>query len=985
MTDPKKSAQSISEERRLEILDEYGILDTAPEEEFEEIARLAAQICKAPIALITFIDGTRQWNKSRHGLALTEIPLHDSICAKAALNAGFSVFEDIASHPDLLSIPLVQSPPAIRFYASVTLRGKSLRPNSEMIEAPLGTLCVMDTCARPLTAEQRSGLETLGRQVIAQLNLRRAVRETRRERDQSQAALRDSEAFYHLLVESLPQNIFRKDLNGKFTFANSRFCATVGKPLDQVIGRTDFDLFPRDLAKKYQSDDQALLESRQPFETIERNQVPGEGVMHVHVIKTPLYDSSGTVVGVQGIFWDETDAVKAREMLAYERDLLRAMLQNIPDCIYFKDRESRFLACSQSLARKLGVARPDEVLGKTDFDFFHQQHAENAFADEQNILKTGQPMIAKSEHETSKHGVEAWVLSTKVPLTNASGEIIGTFGISKDITAFKETEAQLAVARDAALESARLKSEFLANMSHEIRTPMNAIIGMTGLLLETPLVSEQLDFAETIRDSADGLLNIINDILDFSKIEAGKLEIENIDFELTEVVEGTVEMLAEGAQAKQIEFVSWIHPDVPLCIRADPGRIRQVLINLIGNALKFTDKGEVLITVRKAADSPKGVTLRFEVKDTGIGIREEAQPCIFEAFTQADGSTTRKYGGTGLGLAITRQLVELMGGHIGFESKPGAGSLFWFELPVERAPLSAEPLRDAHARLEGLRVLIVDDNATNRKILQHQLLAWRMRNDAAESGAEALGLLKTAIAQGDPYQIGILDMQMPEMDGIALATEIKGNPLFADVKLVMLTSLGYGLRESASKEAGISAYLVKPVKQSRLFDILATTVGSPSETFQTARRTQIPTPATLLPSRRRLRILLAEDNAVNQKVALRQLQKLGYQAEAVGNGLEVLSAVERITYDVILMDCQMPEMDGYEATRRFRENESTSKTTVSGPGRTYIIAMTANALSGDREKCLNCGMDDYVSKPVRIDHLEAALIRAAVSLQVGSD
>jgi PAS domain S-box-containing protein len=837
---------------------------------------------------------------------------------------------------------------------------------------PIGVLCVMDVQARTLSSEQVNALQTLARQVMAQLEVRRANHELRQKHAELENALGVSEAFYHSLVETIPQNIFRKDLRGRFTFANSRFCETVKRKPAEIIGKTDFDLFPPELASKYQQDDRRVIEQKLPLSAIEQHKDADGGTLYVKVIKSPLVGPGGGLTGIQGIFWDETERYKAEEALAYERDLLRAMLDNIPDSIYFKDRDSRFLAMSRSLAIRLGLNSPEDAVGKRDRDFFGEAHAGEAFRDEQHILRTGQPIVGKMEREVWGEGRERWVLTTKVPLKNRQGEITGTFGISKDITELKEAEAELGRARDAALESARLKSEFLANMSHEIRTPLNAVIGMTGLLLDTVLTEDQRDFSETIRNSADALLNIINDILDFSKIEAGKMPIEMIDFDLTEVVEGTAELLAESAQQKEVELATWIHEEVPRHLRGDPGRIRQILTNLIGNAVKFTEKGEVVLHVSKVSDQEGKIVLRFTVRDTGIGIAPEAQGRIFYAFVQADGSTTRRYGGTGLGLAISRQLVELMHGEIGFESTQGKGSTFWFTLPLEQQSEQA-PKRGIASTLEEFRILVVDDNETNREIVHHQVISWKMRNGSASSGQNALKVLEEAAAAGDPYHLAILDMQMPEMDGLSLARAIKSSSTISKTQLVMLTSLGFLPEERRWREAGIAAYLIKPVKEARLFDTLVSVLRGSAQ----ARRGQGTNTAVTDLNRRSIRVLVAEDNIVNQKVALRQLQKLGYSADAVANGLEVLQAIKQIPYDLILMDCQMPELDGYETTRIIRAEEH--RKARSGR-RLFIVAMTANALAGDREECISAGMDDYISKPVRMDEIDAAISRGLKNL-----
>jgi len=682
---------------------------------------------------------------------------------------------------------------------------------------------------------------------------------------------------------------------------------------------------------------------------------------------SPLCDAGGNIIGLTVFVTDITKRKKAQ----VEVNNLRAAVEQSANTIIITGPNGVIEYVNPAFQSNTGYSA-DEVIGRTPRILKSGEQDKDYYLNLWATISSGQ--IWKGQfHNRRKDGSLFNLWATISPVFDESGGIVRYIGVQEDINELKNMEASLREALDRAEEATLAKSEFLANMSHEIRTPINGIMGMTDLLLDTRQTGDQREYTEAIHSCGDSLLSLINDILDFSKVEAGQLVLEALDFDIRTTVEDSLEILAVKAQQKGIDVVCMISEDVPEILRGDPGRLRQILFNLVGNAIKFTSRGGVTVRAGLQDESETSVTLSFSVEDTGIGIPPDKQEAVFSKFIQADPSTSREFGGTGLGLAICRQLIHLFQGEIQVASEEGRGSTFSFTVVFEKPPAGSIQPTQKEADLSGVKVLVTDDFETNRILVTNLLKSWGCRFAEAPDGPSALALLKQAVHEHDPFAAALLDMQMPAMDGAELGRRIKGDEEIKSTRLVMLTSLGK--RGDAERLAGVgfSGYLPKPIRPVLLRKCLALVLGRKEPVG--SERDLITRHTVAEAARKRLRVLVAEDNTTNRIIAVKMLEKLGHMAEAVANGQEVIDSLRRIPYDLVLMDCQMPGIDGFAATRIIRDPGSN----VLNP-RIPIIALTAHAMKGDRDLCIEVGMNDYVSKPTNVHDLAAAIERCLSSV-----
>lgn len=786
-----------------------------------------------------------------------------------------------------------------------------------------------------------------------------------RQRAERELRRREVEASRLAMVASrTDQMVLILDTLGRIEWANDAVMRFSGIGIEEMRGRLAHTLMlGRDTdAHSIQTMADAIVRGEPcKIEFIALARSGEERVLEVE--GQPLRDDHGRYFQYALISPDITERKRTEAALRESAEYFRALFDESPVPSTILSAEHRIVRVNSAYTRLLGYST-DQVVGRDPITFIHPEEVDSAYLLRNEMDRAVERAQFTFERRILRSdGDVVWVRGHSVRFCDASGERF-RLTMLENITDAKESERVLRDAKELAESASRAKSQFLANMSHEIRTPMNGVLGMTELLLGTQLTDKQRRFADAVYRSGETLLEIINDILDFSKIEAGKFELESVDFNLRTVVEDVFEMLAPRAHQKRIELASRIGPEVPTVARGDPTRIRQVLTNLVGNALKFTETGEVVVTVSAQPDEARH-RVYFEVRDTGIGMRAEALQRLFRVFMQADQSMSRRYGGTGLGLAISKQLVELMGGSISVESHFGEGSTFRFDVPLAAGdPGIVVPPSDLQL-LHGKRVILVEDNITNRSILEMQLKAVGMDVATADHGATALELMRAAARAGTGFDIAVIDMKMPIMDGLTLASALRSDQELKHVKMVMLTSLASGNEAQLAYEKGVDQYLTKPVRQNELLQALTRVLS----------RDQ---PAALKPSAvavgHRVRVLVVEDNLVNQEVARVMLRDLGCEIRLADNGREALNAMRSQAFDLVLMDCQMPEMDGFEAVRRFRSSEQADfETGLDVP----IVALTANALAGDRERCFAAGFNDYLPKPFKQQQIEALVARCA--------
>lgn len=774
------------------------------------------------------------------------------------------------------------------------------------------------------------------------------------------------------LLELLSDWLWEVDSEGRYTYCSPNVMTILGYTPDEIIGKTPFDFMSPEEAARIGIQFMEIRRQKLRIQNLENWNICKDGRQVLLLTNAvPILDADGVLKGYRGVDRDITEQKRLEDEL---RNLSRAVQQS-PVSTVITDTQGLIEFVNPKFTELTGYTA-EEAIGQNPRILNAGQTPPEIFVELWKTIASGNTWKGEVLNK-AKDGTLFWEISSISPLYDDHGVITHYLAVKEDITEKKLISDQLIVAKEKAEAATDAKSSFLSTMSHEIRTPMNGVIGMTSLLLDTELNTEQREYTEIVRKSAENLLTIINEILDFSKIEAGKLDLETLDFDLRPTIEDTAELLAFRAADKGLELICSIEPDVPSFLKGDPGRLRQIIINLVGNAIKFTTQGEIVINVSISKEQDGAATILIKISDTGIGIPAEKLDTVFTPFTQAEVSTSRTYGGTGLGLTICKQLAELMGGEVGVTSEIGKGSTFWFTAVFEKQSMQADSAAKRataalRADISGIKILVVTNNVTNRTLVTTLLNQWDCHCETAADGKSSLTLLQQAVQRKDPFSLVLMDQNIPDMDGRELGSRIKGDPLLKTTLLVMLTAAGQRGDAAALKQIGFDGYLAKPVRAKQFHDCIALVLGrnvDAPESDSLRKPQGIITRHTVAEfTENRIRILLAEDNVINQKVAQSMLSKLGYKTDVVANGLEALRALEMIDYDLVLMDCRMPEMDGLEATAKIRDNA----TRVQNHG-VPIIAMTANAMNSDRDACFAAGMNDFLTKPVRKEALAEVL------------
>ena len=790
------------------------------------------------------------------------------------------------------------------------------------------------------------------------------------DRRQAEEELYRSRQMLQSILDNIPQRVFWKDRNSIYLGCNRAFAsdAELNSPAE-IVGKSDLDLGFSEVADLYRADDKLVMEGGFPkLNYDERQNKPGGNTRWVRTNKLPLRDREGDVIGVLGTYEDITQRRQVEQALMEAEEKYRSLVFNIPDVAWSIDAAGQYVFISPTVEKITGYSASEIEGHGTRFivERIHPDDIDAVLAAMGGLFARDEPYNAECRVQ-ARSGEWIWVHDRAVSTYEKNG-VRYADGLLSNITERKQAEEAMRKAKEAAEDANRAKSDFLAKMSYEIRTPMNGVIGMAGLLLDTELTPEQRQYAEIVRSSGEALLAVINDILDFSKIEARKLRLEVTDFDLRSLLEYAADVLAFKASEKGLELICELDPGTPWRLRGDPGRVRQVLLNLLGNAVKFTPHGEVALRVRLEAEDAHTATVRFTISDTGIGFRQDRATALFEPFVQADGSRTRRYGGTGLGLAIAKQLDEIMGGRIGVQTKEGKGSTFWFTAVFAKQSPPSAAVTDLHPRLRDAKVLVADDNASSRSRVCRLLHSWGCRLQESVDGSSALKILRQAAQAADPFRMALLDMSLPGMDGEELGRRIAADPQLHQTALVLMTGFSQHRQSDSARlrALGFAGHVSKPIWARTLRETLLSLDAKGGGTVTPTQQAVPP----LRPARVKgqARILVAEDNLTNQEVAVALLNKLGYRADLVANGVEALRALRQADYDVVLMDCEMPEMDGYEATHCIRQRQGGTRN-ADMP----IIAMAADAKTGDREKCLQAGMSDYLAKPVEARQLAAVL------------